>query len=179
MRAAMNPFPEGYKLYLLPARKGKVRSVWSFVSPSGTAIRLTTEQGTLLSVLLGRYGKPVLRETLYDVLWGDDPEGGPDAPEKVMDVQLSKIRKTCRSLGITFETKSNYDRNTANRTLMICDMQEIAPVGTASHEYMAFEEVEERRKKLHATEALPQTYTVLAFVRKERPRLPIAQGKRA
>jgi hypothetical protein len=179
MRTVMNPFPEGFQLYLIPPRRGKTRAIWSLVSPSGIAVRLTTSQGAILAVLMGRYGKPVLRETLYQLFWGHDEEGGPNDPEKVMDVQLSKIRKTCRSLGINFECKSNYDRRIENRTIMITNMCEIEPVGVRSREYMAFEEVEDRRKKPPSIEAMPPAHTVLAFVRRDREPLRIAQGKRA
>lgn len=124
----MNPFPSGFKLFLIsPAKKPRLR--WRLVSPSGRAIRLTDQQGVIMSQLMGRYGRPVFRKELLDALWGDDPDGGPLCPANVIKVQMNRLRHVCRAIGLNFDCRSNWAHDDKDNAYTLKNMRECSPVG--------------------------------------------------
>lgn len=65
------------------------------------ALKITPDQAKILGMMLRR--SRVSRDGIFDVLYGDKPEcDWPD--DKVLDVQLSSLRKALKDKGIAFET---------------------------------------------------------------------------
>lgn len=124
----MNPFPSGFKLFMV-APSQKPRLLWRLVSPSGKSVRLTEQQGVIMSQLLGRYGRPVFRDDLLEALWGDDPEGGPLCPVNVIKVQMNRLRHVCRALGIDFDCGSNWAHQDKDNAYTLKNLRECNPVG--------------------------------------------------
>lgn len=53
-------------------------------------------------------GRLVTRNDLIEALWGDDPDGGPIDPNKLLDVYLHKSRQRLMPLGIGIATHWGY-----------------------------------------------------------------------
>lgn len=52
--------------------------------------------------------KRVQMHTFVEELWGDDPEGGPDAPEQVIRVFVSNIRNKIKAKGLGYKITPGY-----------------------------------------------------------------------
>lgn len=126
---AHNPLPEGFGIKLVAKQMCDRRRLdYVFVSPKGN-IRLSRQQGVILSVLLVNYGNPVSRADVFNDLWGDDAEGGPLEGEKVIEVQLCQIRRELRAIGIDFDKKSVQE--CGGSKMRLWNLRECEPMGTA------------------------------------------------
>lgn len=132
----MNPFPHGFKLFVIPPQTD-CALVWQLVAPSGTTVRLTDQQGAIMSQLLGRYGKPVYRTNLIEALWGDDPEGGPLNPAGVIRVQLNNIRRIFRALGVDLDCRPTWGHNDKSSAYTLKNICECKPFGKLPRYYRA------------------------------------------
>lgn len=63
---------------------------------------ITGHQILILELLAKRQW--VRKEQIFAVLYENDPRGGPDAPETVLGVQLTKMRRKLRDYGIEIMT---------------------------------------------------------------------------
>jgi len=66
-------------------------------------IHLTSNEGRIVAALVKKQ-RPLSNESLYDVLWGDDVDGGPEFAENCLKVAISKIRKKIAGLPFSIET---------------------------------------------------------------------------
>ncbi len=62
---------------------------------------LSSQQRAIVEVLVGAYPRTVSMEKLVDALWGDDPNGGPDNPRRVVHAQVCHIRRILAASGWT------------------------------------------------------------------------------
>lgn len=58
----------------------------------GHDVHLTNQEARLVAALV-KTNRTLSHEYLYDVLWGEDPGGGPEYAESSLKVHISKIRK--------------------------------------------------------------------------------------
>lgn len=116
----MNPLPEGFKIYIYPE--------YRLVTPNHS-VPLSRSAGTILAALLSRYGKPVMRDHLFEALWGDDETGGPINPPKVIDVILCRLRRMLRAIGVDFEYKGNNGQF-SDGAMTLWNIRECEPYGT-------------------------------------------------
>lgn len=64
---------------------------------------LTPMQRRILEVLAAR---PLVSHTgMIDALYGDDPDGGPEDPVRVISVHILNLRRQVERYGVTIETK--------------------------------------------------------------------------
>lgn len=70
-------------------------------------IHLTDNEGRVVAALV-KNGRPLSRQNLFDVLWGDDLDGGPELADNCLKVCISKIRK--KIVGIPFKIDTIWGR---------------------------------------------------------------------
>jgi DNA-binding response OmpR family regulator len=58
-------------------------------------------RNTILEMLARNIGRPVRRDTMIDRLYGDRPDGGPDAASSILMVQVSRLRREIEPFGWT------------------------------------------------------------------------------
>lgn len=63
--------------------------------------RLSPEQLRIIDALASAYPRGITRRVLADIVFADDPNGGPDSAENQMSVQMHWMRPTLRQLGWT------------------------------------------------------------------------------
>ena len=69
----------------------------------GVAVKMNKLQRRLLALLAAKPGCLVTREQMIDVLWGDDPKGGPDSAEHALTEFLSDIEFRAIALGLRLQ----------------------------------------------------------------------------
>lgn len=67
--------------------------------------RLTPTQFRFVFSILARRGGVAVKEDIFEDLYGDREDGGPEAQTKMMDVLLCKCRQFVAPLGIVFRTE--------------------------------------------------------------------------
>lgn len=63
--------------------------------------RLEPQMRAIVSALSKAYPRPVSHSALFDILYGDDPNGGPENPRNVVAVRIWKVRKQIEKYGWT------------------------------------------------------------------------------
>lgn len=66
-------------------------------------IHLTDNEGRVVAALV-KNGRPLSRANLFDVLWGDDVDGGPELADNCLKVCVSKLRKKINGIPFGIET---------------------------------------------------------------------------
>lgn len=72
----------------------------STVHRGGLAATMTPQEFKLVSMALPRPGQIVTKGEIYDAVWGDDPDGGPENLQKSIDVLMFRVRGKLTPLGI-------------------------------------------------------------------------------
>lgn len=76
---------------------GKVDPVWL-----GPYIRdLTPQQQIIYDILARSFGRRVSSDLIREVVYSDDPDGGPDDARNVVVVQIYQLRLRLRQHGLT------------------------------------------------------------------------------
>jgi DNA-binding response OmpR family regulator len=78
--------------------------LWRRRYPRGV---LSEHERAIYLVLLWHLGRPVALSTLLDVIYGNDPSGGPACAEDVIRVQVCHLR---RKLVLRIETRRGFYR---------------------------------------------------------------------
>lgn len=73
-------------------------------------IPLGRRQRRIVELYLKRFGRWVSTDALLDVLWDDDPDGGPVTARQTLAVQIHHIRRRLRPHGLTIEGHSSGNR---------------------------------------------------------------------
>ena len=68
-----------------------------------TSTAMTPMQRQILEFLLSRAF--VRQEQMYNFLWGDSIDGGPDDPRKTMSVHMVYLRRLLQPAGVVIETR--------------------------------------------------------------------------
>ncbi|MFC3208124.1 helix-turn-helix domain-containing protein [Aquamicrobium soli] len=64
-------------------------------------IPLEGQARAIADLLAKAYPKSVSRTAIWDALYGDDPNGGPDNPDAVINVRIYRLRKQLAPYGWT------------------------------------------------------------------------------
>ena len=67
------------------------------------AIKMSPTQRRIADLLASRFGRPVLCEHVADVVYADDPDGGPDGGIRVISAHISKIRRRIAKHGLSID----------------------------------------------------------------------------
>lgn len=65
-------------------------------------VHLTDKEARIVAALI-ETDRTLTHEYLYDVLWGEDPSGGPEYAESSLKVHVSKIRKKLKGFPFGIE----------------------------------------------------------------------------
>jgi hypothetical protein len=76
---------------------------------AGMVIKAPPQPRLILLALAGRFGLWVDKQHLIDMLWGDDPDGGPDEATKTLSVLLHQTKPLAALLGYRIESWSYRD----------------------------------------------------------------------
>lgn len=60
---------------------------------------LTKAEYRIMRLLTEHFGKAVSKISIYNALWFDDPQEGPECEEKILQVYICRIRKKLRGTG--------------------------------------------------------------------------------
>jgi len=71
----------------------------------GREIKLSARQAAILGVLLKRLGKPVHRDTIIMLIWGD---GDLESPNNSLSTEISKLRELVRWTRLYIETHGSF-----------------------------------------------------------------------
>lgn len=66
---------------------------------NGRAVRLQPQVFTIATILFDRPRRLVSTEWIFQVLWGNDPNGGPLTARRAVNVQVCHLRAALRELG--------------------------------------------------------------------------------
>lgn len=66
--------------------------------------RLEPQMRKIVTALAKAYPRSVSVPAIFDVLYGDDPNGGPDDPRSVVAVRICKLRTQIEKYGWTVPT---------------------------------------------------------------------------
>lgn len=76
------------------------------VTRGGSTIRLQRKVFSLFTALYRTPGKPVAKERIHTLLYGNDIDGGPDM--KILAVLACKARKKLPAVGLRIDTAWGY-----------------------------------------------------------------------
>ena len=62
-------------------------------------VALTPSQREILQIIVKSHPRPVSTDAMIDLIYGDDPEGGPPFVRNVIAQQISRIRPVVRKYG--------------------------------------------------------------------------------
>jgi DNA-binding response OmpR family regulator len=63
------------------------------------AARLSHKQRALFNILAARNGRTVRHDFIHEVLWGDDPNGGPNDARNVLAVMVNHANSRLSAVG--------------------------------------------------------------------------------
>lgn len=91
-----------------PGRKGKLGVLYACTTNgwmwrSGRAARLGPSGRRVLLAIAANSPGIVSKNDLIEILWGDDPNGGPDAAEGALGIVIQECKDAAAALGIVFE----------------------------------------------------------------------------
>lgn len=68
-------------------------------------LRLSWQQRAMFDVFAGNFGKFISGRQIADVIYADDPDGGPVNAENVISVPMPSFREKLRKHGLDIDTK--------------------------------------------------------------------------
>lgn len=79
-----------------------------------TDAKVPKQQREILRILVGCYPRDIGVEALIEIIWGNDPDGGPLDPRSVINTQLCRLRPAILKYGWTIPRRGggsgNYGR---------------------------------------------------------------------
>lgn len=69
---------------------------------------VTGQQVVILDALIAAWPRDVTMARLIDLLYGDDPDGGPDDPGRVVRVQVHRMKAWMQSYGWTIRNRYGF-----------------------------------------------------------------------
>ncbi|RJT42032.1 winged helix family transcriptional regulator [Mesorhizobium waimense] len=71
----------------------------------GKTIRLTRKERALFAIFAGNFGKFLSAGEIVDVLYADDPDGGPEMAENSLSVGMRNFKEKIRARGLDIDVK--------------------------------------------------------------------------
>jgi DNA-binding response OmpR family regulator len=73
-----------------------------------SVVHVPYSEARLLALMLRKPGRVVRYEEFFNELWGLDPNGGPERPEKNINVHKAKLSRLLVEAGAPFSIKSTW-----------------------------------------------------------------------